>query len=481
MRLYLFLLLTAPLFAQPDLRYRFTPASDGERLMLDIFVEFLPRGTDSTLLDLPDAYGGQEQFDGIVDLRVETAGATLSVTGDRSKVWLRHVGLSRVAISYRVREIRTGVVELGDHYQAVVRPGLIHALGNSILVVPDVADSLDIEVAWTDTPPDWKFASSFGLGVGPLLTRQSMSWFRHSIWMAGNLRMRETVVNDRTVAVAMYGSWTFDEREVLRLVRTIIQTERDFFDDHEFPFFLVTVLGIGGDNDQGGTGRVNSFALFLSDDREIDLRMKRLLAHEIFHTWNGDRTERESPEGLVYWFTEGFADYYARRFLLRSGLITPREYLDDVNANAKEYFSSSMRTLPNQALVDGTSGGRELQRMPYRRGDLLAHQLAVLADENGHSLDTAVRSYLLDAMRRPSVISNASLLRMLRPLLPAEAQPQLEGWIDGSVPLDPTRLLLTQGAVLSLSERRRYFLFGEPLTIPSYQPSDAERGVPLRP
>lgn len=479
--LYCILTLAVSLAAQPDLRYRFTPVAERDGFMLDVHVEYAPRGADSTLLDLPDSYGGQEQFEGIFDLRVQTAGAQLSPTTDRSRVWLRHAGLARVAWSYRVRELRTGVVELGDHYQAVVRPGLIHALGNSILIVPDVPDSLDIDVAWTDTPADWRFASSFGLGVGPLQTRLPMPWFRHSVWMAGNLRMRETVVNDRTVAVAMHGSWEFDEREVLRLVRTIIQTERNFFEDHDFPFFLVTALGIGGDNDQGGTGRVNSFGLFLSDDREIDLRLKRLLAHEIFHTWNGDRTERESPEALVYWFTEGFADYYARRFLLQAGLITPQEYLDDLNANLKEYFSSSMRMLPNQALVDGRSGGRELQRMPYRRGDILAHQLAVMADENGLSLDSAVRSYLLDAMRRPATISNASLLDAFRPLLAAQEQPLLSGWIDGSVPLDPDRRLFTQGATLTLSERRRYLLFGERLTIPAYQPPVDSRSIPLRP
>lgn len=479
--LFCILILTAPLLAQPDLRYRFTPVADGDGLMLDVHVEYATRGADSTLLDLPDSYGDQEQFEGIVDLRVLTAGALLSLTTDRSKVWLRHAGISSVAFAYRIREIRTGTVALGDHYQAVVRPGLIHALGNSILIVPDVPDSLDIDVAWTDTPSDWKFASSFGLGVGPLHTRQTMPWFRHSIWMAGDVRLRETVVNDRAVAVAIRGSWSFDERELLRLVRTIIQAERDFVDDHDFPFFLVTALEIGGDNDQGGTGRVNSFGLFLSSDRLLDLRLKRLLAHEIFHAWNGDRSERESPEALVYWFTEGFADYYAMRFLLQSGLISSQEYLDYVNAVLKEYFSSSMLKLPNRALVDGSSGGRDLQRMPYRRGDILAHQLAVMAEENGGSLDSAVKTYLLDAMRRPATISNVSLLESLRPLLAADVQPQLQGWIDGSVPLDPTRLLLTQGADLLLSERRRYLLFGERLTIPSYQPSDGERNVPLRP
>jgi predicted metalloprotease with PDZ domain len=479
--LFVLVLAAAALRAQPDLLYRFSPTPEGDRLTLDVYVDFAPRTADSTMLDLPDDYGGQEQFEGIFDLHALTAGAALSPTSDRTKVWLRHNGMSRVAFCYRVRELRTGVVELGDHYQAVVRPGLIHALGNSILIVPNVPDSLDIEVAWTDTPSDWSFASSFGLGAGPLQTRLTMPWFRHSIWMGGQVRMRETVVHDRTVAVATHGSWSFDEGELLRLVRTIIQTERDFFDDHDFPFFLVTALGIGGDNDQGGTGRVNSFGLFLSDDRTIDLRLKRLLAHEIFHAWNGDRTEREEPEALVYWFTEGFADYYARRFLLQAGLITPQEYLDDINANLKEYFSSSMLTLKNQALVNGTSGGRELQRMPYRRGDILAHQLAVMAAKNGRSLDTVVKAYLLKALRRPATISNAALLDVLQPLLALEDRPFLQGWIDGSSSLDPARPLFTQGALLSLSERRRYYLFGEPFIIPSYQRSNKVRPDPLRP
>ncbi len=472
---------SSSLLAQPDLIYRFTPVAEADRLVLDVHVEFVPHGSDSTLLNLPDSYGGQEQFGGISGLRVIASGATLVPTEDRSRVWLRHAGLSRVVFTYRVHERRSGTVELGDHYRAVIRPGLVHALGNSILIVPDVPDSLDIDVAWTDTPSDWRFASSFGLGVGPLRTRQTMRWFRHSLWLGGDLRMRETVVNDRTVAVAMHGSWSFDDRELLRLVRTIIQAERDFFDDHDFPFFLVTALQIGGDNDQGGTGRVNSFGLFLSDDRTIDLRLKRLLAHEIFHAWNGDRTERESPEALVYWFTEGFADYYARRFLLQSGLITPEEYLDDLNANLREYFTSSMLTMSNTTLIDGAPGGRDAQRMPYRRGDILAHQLAAAGAACGRSLDSVVRSYLLDVMRPSRAIANNSLLPALAELLPEADRPLLEGWVGGSVSLDPERALFSQGAELSLKERRRFYLFGERFVVPSYRLSQAERTVRLRP
>jgi predicted metalloprotease with PDZ domain len=206
-----------------------------------------------------------------------------------------------------------------------------------------------------------------------------------------------------------------------------------------------------------------------------------LLAHEIFHAWNGDRTERESPEALVYWFTEGFADYYARRFLLRSGLITLQEYLLDLNANLREYFSSAMRTLPNRSLVDGSSGGRDLQRMPYRRGDILAHQLAASASERGMSLDTVVKTYLLDALRRPSTISHRSLMDALRPLLPPDEAPLLERWVDGTTPLDPRRSLFVQGASLSISERRRYYLVGELLTIPSYEFSGDGVSTRLRP
>jgi predicted metalloprotease with PDZ domain len=57
---------------------------------------------------------------------------------------------------------------------------------------------------------------------------------------------------------------------------------------------------MAGDDDQGGAGRINAFAMFLSDDRELDYRFKRLLAHEAFHTWNGAKIRRRDPEVLVY-------------------------------------------------------------------------------------------------------------------------------------------------------------------------------------
>ncbi len=454
--------------AQPSLRYTLTPATDPEMRSISVALLVHTAAVDTTYLSLPSDYGGQDQLSGIQELRVTSGNATLNAT-DRAHVRaLRHAPGAIVSVEYRVQEVRTGDIELGNHYQTVIRDGTFHALGNSWMVTPEWEDSADVEIVWTGTPPGWTFASSFGLGPGPLRTRLPMDWLRHSIWLAGNIRMRETVVNDRTVAVALAGTWSFKDSELLHLVRTIIQTERDFFDDHDFPYFLVTALLISGDNDQGGTGRLNSFGLFLSDDRTIDLRMKRLLAHEIFHTWNGDRTEREQPEQLVYWFTEGFADYYARRFLLLAGLITPAEYVADLNVVLRDYFTSSMRTARSTELLGG--GGGDLSRMPYRRGDVLAHVLASTAGDGGRSLDSAVRRYLVSARRTPYPVSTSTLLEELSPLLGTDERQLLPSWISGEVTLDPHRRIINERcADLTISERRRFFLLGERWIIPLYQ------------
>lgn len=457
------------LSAQPRLTYELSPLLARDRPSLSVALTIRTHAVDSTVLILPNDYGGQDHFSGIQGLRVTSGAAVLSRTSRRHVQVLHHPPDAILRVEYLVSEVRTGTVSIGDHYQAVIRPDVIHALGNGLLIVPDWDDSVDVEFLWSAAPATWRFASSFGLGPGPLHTRQTISWLSHSIWLAGDIRLRETVVNDHPVAVALHGRWSFDDSELLRLVRTIVQTERDFFDDHDFPFFLVTALEIGGDNDQGGTGRVNSFGLFLSNDRRVDLRLKRLLAHEIFHTWNGDRTEREQPEGFVYWFTEGFADYYARRFLLRSGLLTQEEYLHDLNAVLSEYFTSSMRTMLTADQVSGVERGRNAERMPYRRGDVLAHVLDAAGHRQGLSMDSTIRQYLLDAWTEHLPIANVSLLGRLSLLLDPADRGLLSAWISGEVMVDPWRPMFEGCAQLEVAERRRFYVIGETLFIPSYR------------
>ena len=75
---------------------------------------------------------------------------------------------------------------------------------------------------------------------------------------------------------------------------------------------------------------------------------------------------------MVYWFSEGFTDYYARRLMLRAGLITPEQFVDDLNARILECWGNPKLREPNATILSDFWKDPKIQRLPYERGDMVA-------------------------------------------------------------------------------------------------------------
>jgi predicted metalloprotease with PDZ domain len=91
----------------------------------------------------------------------------------------------------------------------------------------------------------------------------------------------------------------------------------------------------------------------------------------MFHAWNPARLGTPQNEEL-YWFTEGFTDYYTSLLLLRAGLISPQDYLIGHNELIKAYLTSAARALPAKQVTLERLTSYEVERVPYQRGSLLA-------------------------------------------------------------------------------------------------------------
>jgi predicted metalloprotease with PDZ domain len=180
------------------------------------------------------------------------------------------------------------------------------------------------------------------------------------------------------VRIAILGSYNFNLQSFKRVTGQIISTERHFWRADGSPPYLVTMAPLASlpaQSSYGGTGRTDGFALWV--DRAAPLQaVKWLLAHEYFHTWNpahlgGRPPTREARQELM-WFTEGFTDYYARALMVRSGLITPQEFVDQWNSVLLAYGTSPARAEPNRSAARQSADGEPFERLPYQRGALLA-------------------------------------------------------------------------------------------------------------
>ena len=111
-------------------------------------------------------------------------------------------------------------------------------------------------------------------------------------------------------------------------------------------------------------------------------------------------------ERSLYWFSEGFTEYYSIALSRRSDLITDDDYVGQVNEILKQYYTSSVRNVPNSKIEKDFWTDSSLIRLPYLRGFLLAEfwdQKIKIASGNRHSLDDVMRCIFDKAQKNKGI------------------------------------------------------------------------------
>ena len=325
-------------------------------------------------------------------LRFETV---RGVFGREREVWssgpgrwlVRHAPGEVLAVDYRIAPLRTPV-GLGneDYYKPIICSRFCHLLGGNALLRPDSIDERRVIRArwsWLNLPEGWQAISSWAARDRAFVATATFEDFRQAVFMAGPIRIVERDVKGGKLFVGIAGEqWSFGDDELAGMTAAIVDGHRRFFSDYSQPFFAVTLLPIGEHEPRsrslGGTGLRNSFSLFITPHFDMKAgtagaaRLKRLLSHELFHNWNGDRVSMKEPERLVYWFSEGFTDFFSLRALARAGLMTAAEYADAFNETLRSFYGNPKREAPNAAIAAGFWSDSEIQKLPYQRGAVVA-------------------------------------------------------------------------------------------------------------
>jgi hypothetical protein len=169
----------------------------------------------------------------------------------------------------------------------------------------------------------------------------------------------------------MRGTWPFGDQDLLKRLAPIMASHHEFWGDAPEPF-LVTVLPLqaaAGSSSVGGTALGDAFAFFASPNVE-EGQLTRVLAHEHLHNWIPRRVGLmpEVDDTAEYWFSEGFADFYAYRLLARDRALTVAEFAKTSNDILWRYGFSSARNAPNSEVIAKFWTDREVGQLPYRRG-----------------------------------------------------------------------------------------------------------------
>ena len=389
----------------------------------------------ATTFAVDETWGGIEHAaDLLLDVRAKgSTGQDLQVERTSSHEWqVRSAPGERLALSWRVaaNEFRIDPDPHG-HYRTLLDPALLQFIGHVALLVPARADGSkprDVALRWKGfAEAHWTVASSFGSDPRGFETTASLDEIRHAVYLAGpDLRVVRKPFRGRELGVAIAGKdWSFRDEEFVEVVRSILDAECAFFADDEFPSLFVSLIPVGRPDPKsrslGGTGLTRSFALFLQPDTQLGTRagggldVPHLLAHEMFHHWNGGVARMDESEQLVYWFSEGFTDFYARRLLHRTGYGGLEATARSLNETLKEYALSPAREAPNERIREAFWKDRDVGKLPYLRGNLVAVLLddAIRTRSHGaRSLDDFVREVVADGKKGAKLSTDSLLLRI---------------------------------------------------------------------
>lgn len=356
----------------PAVRYVVSPVMGTAGLeSVAVTVTFTGEADGETRLILPDDWGGHpELWKHLEGLTV--SGGTVADAGPAART-IRHKPGALLTVRYRLKSGYPGDPGPGNPYRPIIRPGWFQLIGEAAFVEPDGSVDKTAAVTFRGWPKDWTLASDLDherkgrpLSVGHAL---------ESITVGGaDLRVERRQLPGGVLRVAVRGQWEFTDAAFADQVAGIISAQRRFWGDMNEPYFvsLIPLAAEEGWRSIGGTGRGDAFALFSTTNAsQADLR--GLLAHEHAHSWIPGRLGvMGSPEPADYWFSEGFTEFYATRTLLRAGLMTLEEYSAWLNEVLAAHDASPARGLPNSAIIDGFWKDPAVQKLPYRRGVLMA-------------------------------------------------------------------------------------------------------------
>lgn len=378
------------------LKYSFEPIIADDKMSLRVTLEFKGDSHGMVKLELPSEWAGQQHMENsITELKALSPGTKLSDTESPSEKELWFPPNTVVRLSYVLVKDWDGPLNSGTRFRADLSREYFHIVGINSLVHPDI-DGLrvvDVQFDWQKLPPAWSLATSFGTDNRCQSFHGLWKKALNSLFVGGDYRIYHTTLSGNALDFAIRGNWSFTGDEWVGQARKIMEFERTFWHDNDFPYFLVTLTPLGQDHgSSGGTTLTNSFMSHLSRLDPLTADILGTLAHETFHTWNpGKIGYWPGSDYPISWFYEGFTTYYQDVMLFRAGLMPFPDYVAAVDKNLREYELGEGTDISLQEFIRRHSADQSvLNQLDHRRGAVLATWLdATIRRETGNrsSLD----------------------------------------------------------------------------------------------
>ena len=298
----------------------------------------------------------------------------------------------------------------------------------------------------------------------------------------------------------------YSQKRLLESLERITGTETQIMQDVPFRRYTFILHFIDG-QDGGGMEHANGTAISqaASSVRHNESAIEGVAAHEFFHLWNVKRIRSQGLEPIDYvhgndtaslWFAEGVTSTYGLLSLLRSALVTRKDFYAGIAGGIQ-----ALEARPARRFQSVAESGREawLEKYAdysrpersisyYNKGELLGYLLDLAirqATANARGLDDLMRTLNQDFAKQHHFFTDADLRAEIRRLAPefTGVDEFFRNYVEGTTDLDYSRYLGYAGLQLEKVSGNRGALgfvalesFTGPVTVDSVAPgSEAER------
>lgn len=376
---------------QPILTYKLTPVLDeASENSLIVELTFAGDADGETEIVLGKAWADEQTpWTRFKDISLTSDGQRLPFNLDTGRLIVVHDANKPLKLTYHLNENdgRDPNGDSGFFYAPILHDDIYHLIGWSSLAVPVVQARNEagqraarVMLNW-HLPESWKSAASFDTKAQTSIPFDDI--FPAAL-TAGDFNITSRPLGDKQLNVIMSGAWPFSETQFADKLSQILAALNENWNDSpvDYHVSLLPLPPIPNGSSFTGTGLNHAFAAAGTENIELDF-LTMFLTHEMTHDWIPTRLgkfpncKEEEDSNLdcaaeIYWFSEGFTEFYALSLLQQYDLISQEDFIKKTNEKLRDYYLSPARNVANVKIQQDFWNDLDVERQPYLRGFLLA-------------------------------------------------------------------------------------------------------------
>jgi len=362
--------------------YQIEPVIDGNQSHFLVTITFREKEQGGMRFLFPKVWGMENSEEFIQLMSVKNA----EYQQDSESISLKYRKNAKVRVTYKLKNgVSDSIPGRGQEYVPTIKPTYYTVFTNSGIIVPEENENFkyNFTLHWKNYPEQYrsKPITSFGDGLKQELKMVSVVDLQNGILVGGDYRLYEKINEKKQIThFAIRGKWSFKDDELASSIESTLRQQRQFWDDYSAKRYLITVSAGGYENEfeqsYSGTGLHHSFAVTAVCNSTTQVHsLYYLFHHELMHNWIGNQIQNGADEELSYWFSEGFTDYFSRKNMYESGLITKEQYVDLIDSVLAIHYNNPLAAAHNDSIKANFWKRSYYGKLPYNRGSIFAYYL----------------------------------------------------------------------------------------------------------